>query len=448
MKKSWGNGVARKTADLLKALLTVIAYFYSVHASAVVFKDAFAGNIVAAMPVSVVNPDSTVRLGKQFFGLHIHRAAELPGWPTSQAGGWRLWDAYTSWLDLEPKRGQWNFSRLDYAVNFAAQRGVEILLPLGNTPTWASARPTEACAYGAGCAAEPLNMLDWRNYVRTVATRYKGKIKQFEIWNEVNLKQFYSGSQEQLLELQIAAYEEIKNVDPENILVAPSITGNNTNEISKLDSYLAKGGGTYADVISYHMYTPESSPEALIPLVSEIRRVMRKHGVDKKPLWNTESGWALLNNDGTSFPSPVNPKWRQLNNELGAAYLSRAYILAAVLGVERNYWYAWDNKILGFVDPSTKNPKGAAVAIGNLSTWVKGGAIQRCDMVQGNFWVCQFTHVSGAVRYIVWSANDMQGDFLVPNGWDVREGSSVLNSSYLISNNRSIRIGSVPVMFF
>lgn len=448
MKKSWGNWGCGKFAYPLGLLLLATAGSRPVPAVAAVMKDAVLGYIVAPVPTSVANPAPSTVLGKQFFGMHVHRVADLPGWPTAQAGSWRLWDAYTSWRDLEPKKGQWNFSQLDFDVNFASQRGVEILLPLGNTPVWASARPAESCAYGVGCAAEPQNMLDWRNYVRTVATRYKGKIKQFELWNEVNLKEFYSGSQDKLLELQKAAYEELKAVDPDNILVAPSITGNNTNELSKLDSYLAKGAGTYADVISYHMYTPASSPEALIPLVLEIRKIMHKHGVDKKPLWNTESGWALLNNDGTSFPSPVNPKWRQLNNELGAAYLSRAYILAAVLGVERNYWYAWDNKILGFVDPSTKNPKGAAVAIGNLSTWVKGGAIQRCDMVQGNFWVCQFTHVSGAVRYIVWSANDMQGDFLVPNGWDVREGSSVLNSGYLIPNNRSIRIGSVPVMFF
>lgn len=448
MKRSWGNWRLGRVSGALGMVLLATEFFYPVPTAAAVIKDAVLGYVVAAVPSSVVNPTPSVVISKEFFGLHIHRAADLKAWPTARAGSWRLWDAYTSWRDLEPKKGQWNFAQLDFDVNYAAQRGVEILLPLGNTPVWASARPTEPCAYGVGCAAEPLNIQDWRNYVKTVATRYKGRIKQFEIWNEVNLTEFYSGSPDKLLELQRAAYEEIKAVDPSNILVAPSFTGNNTNEITKLDRYLAKGAGAYSDAISYHLYTPGSSPEAVIPLVTEIRKVMRKHSIDRKPLWNTESGWALLNNDGTPLPATINPQWRKLNNELGAAYLARAYVLSAALGVERNYWYAWDNKILGLIDPKTRAVKGAAVALTNVATWLNGGRMQGCEIAQVNFWACSFTHASGATKHIVWAVNDIQGDFFIPNNWDAKDMLGLDNVSVSIPKSRVIKLGAMPVMLY
>lgn len=446
MKKYWADSL-RSKAFFTSSLLLLGGALASTAYGAVI-KDSVMGYLVATVPTSIVTPTPAVVMGKQFFGLHIHRAADLKAWPTARAGSWRLWDAYTSWRDLEPKKGQWNFAQLDFNVNYAAQRGVEILLPLGSTPAWASARPTESCAYGLGCAAEAQNLQDWRNYVRTVATRYKGRIKQFELWNEVNLVEFYSGSPDKLLELQKIAYEEIKAVDQSNILVAPSFTGNNLNEVTKLDRYLARGAGAYADVISYHLYIPSSSPEAVIPLVAELRKVMRKHNVDRKPLWNTESGWALINNDGTPLPATLNPEWRKLNNEQGSAYLARAYILSAALGVERNYWYAWDNKILGFIDPKTRAVKGAAVALTNMATWLNGAKIQGCEVAQGNYWSCSFLPPAGGARHIVWAANDVMGDFSIPNNWDAKDMLGLDGVSALVPKNRIVKVGSSPVLVY
>jgi beta-glucosidase/6-phospho-beta-glucosidase/beta-galactosidase len=43
----------------------------------------------------------------------------------------------------------------------------------------------------------------WRTFVRAVATRYKGQIEAYEIWNEPNLKMFWTGSVEQLVTIQL-----------------------------------------------------------------------------------------------------------------------------------------------------------------------------------------------------------------------------------------------------
>ena len=60
-----------------------------------------------------------------------------------------------TWADLEPQPGQWRFETLDRYVELARERNIEVLLPLGMSPTWASARPGEVSSYGAGATAEP-----------------------------------------------------------------------------------------------------------------------------------------------------------------------------------------------------------------------------------------------------------------------------------------------------
>src|ERR1700733_13097967 len=88
-----------------------------------------------------------------FFGMHIHhmvtpnRTIPLTPWPSINVPEWRLWDAGVTWPDLEPSRGQWRFGTLDKSVEMAEQHHTEVMLTLGFTPAWASARPQENSGY-------------------------------------------------------------------------------------------------------------------------------------------------------------------------------------------------------------------------------------------------------------------------------------------------------------
>src|SRR5262249_13080787 len=145
-------------------------------------------------------------------------------WPPVAFSEWRLWDAGVTWAQLEPEPGKWQFDLLDRYTHLAAERHVDILLTLGLTPAWASARPEEPSAYGKGEAAEPRKLEDWERYVRTVATRYKGVIHNYEIWNEPNVKGTFTGSPQAMLQLGRVAYEVLKAVDPTVTVVSPSPT--------------------------------------------------------------------------------------------------------------------------------------------------------------------------------------------------------------------------------
>ena len=101
--------------------------------------------------------------------------------------------------------------------------------------------------------------------MRTVATRYKGRIHTYEVWNEPNLKMFYSGTREQLVQLAKDAYEVLHEVDPTVVVVSPSVTGG--YDVPYFSKLLDLGMGRYADVIGYHFYSSPKTPEAAVDVI-------------------------------------------------------------------------------------------------------------------------------------------------------------------------------------
>ena len=188
---------------------------------------------------SVVNLFNGSRiLGPGFFGIHaggypITGAAELPTSCSIRTHDWSTHgtnpEKHLWWNHIQPTASTWYWDMADAFVDACVRSGKEILWTLGpQTPTWASARPTEASAYGPkGMAAEPADINTWADYCTALATRYKGKIKYYEIWNEFNaggVKPFYSGTPAAMAAMVIAAANAIRAVDPLAKIVGPCVT--------------------------------------------------------------------------------------------------------------------------------------------------------------------------------------------------------------------------------
>ncbi|MGZ5524956.1 MAG: glycosyl hydrolase [Methylomonas sp.] len=371
--------------------------------------------------------------------MHFHRADSGTSWPKVPIGSWRLWDAYTAWPNLEPEPGKWDFKRLDAYVIKAKLTGTGLLLPLGLSPAWASARPDEKSGYGAGQAAEPRDIEDWKRYVRTVAMRYKGKIRDYEIWNEVNIPGFYSGSVETMVMLTRETYRILKEIDPENRLVSPSVVGSSYDVSPWLEEFLQKGGGQYVDVIGYHFYAPKGQPELMLPLIRKVRSIMLKHGVDDKPLWNTETGW-LIRNDEQEFASGSYDKtWVILDQDNAAAYLARAFIISWAAGVERFYWYAWDSGVMGLIEPKSKRDKAVVRGYAALVRWLEGARNLEC-LKQAETWECSLIGRDGANEHIVWAESDSDIVYSIPFDWKVEKIESLDGAQRFIHQGDSEQI--------
>lgn len=385
--------------------------------------------LVVATPDSTKYSGPTTAVDADFFGLHIHRAAAGTEWPDVPFAQWRLWDAGVTWPQLEPQRGNWNFTLLDRYVEIAAQRHVEILLTLGLTPAWASVRPDEPSGYGNGNAAPPRQSSDWEEYVRVVATRYKGRIHQYEIWNEPNARASFTGNAREMLELSREAYAVLKSVDPTIMVVSPSPAGE--NGVGWLSDFLKAGGCRYADVVGYHFYVTPKPPEVMIPLIDKVKATLHRRGCDAKPLWNTESGWA-------------EPKHFRSEEE-AAGFLMRTYLVNWLMGVQRFYWYAWDNhnwSTLDLTSPSTNRMTKAGAAYGVIHGWLEGGVLRACNRIRSGLWTCELVR-NDEISRIVWTDEDPQS-FTPPQSW----GAHTLQmwSGNTLPLHSPVIVGPAPVL--
>lgn len=382
---------------------------------------------------------------REYFGLHMHRADAGTPWPSVAFGAWRLLDAYVNWPNLQPARDRWDFSRLDRYVELAEAANVELLLPLAFSPAWASARPDEKGPYGLGTAAEPASLDDWRNYVRTVAARYRGRIRHFELWNEVNVRQFFTGSFERLAELERETARALKDVDPGNILVSPSFVGEGRHR--EFDAYLTQGGGRAADVIGWHFYLVNYPPEQIpAKLVRPVRELLARHGLAGKPLWNTEIGYRIENGDGTAESFHVDKSWRMRRSEEAAALIARSLAINWVSGIERVYWYAWDNQNLGLIEPTSKLPKAAAKAYGATARWLIGARVTECVRDADGLWRCALRRDPGRTAYLLWREEGVS-QYALPAEWRIQETEALLGGSTAVATQAPlISVGPLPVL--
>lgn len=340
----------------------------------------------------------------EYFGMHIHHAETLARWPDVPFGSWRLWDAGVNWAQLEPARGKWDFARLDRLVALAKDHNQDLLLPLAAPPKWASARPDEAGALGAGMAAEPASLDDWREYVGTVARRYRGTIHHYEIWNEPSDKSFYTGSVATLVRLTCEASRILKEIDPANAVTSPSSAGGGRH-IAYLDDFLAQGGKDCVDLIGHHFYVFQHPPEAMVPLIREVRAVMKKNGVGDKGLWNTETGWWIANaDDGHYAPWITKGGWTKLERGHQAGdYVLHALLLARAEGVGRFFWYAWNNQSMGMIEPDSGADKPMVQAWRDAVDLLVGATDVQCAQ-QGREWTCTLVRRDGRPARVAWTA--------------------------------------------
>jgi hypothetical protein len=366
-----------------------------------------------------------------FFGMHMHGIVvprpdhnRVTPWPQVAIQSWRLWDAYVTWRDIEPQRGKWQFETLDNYVDIAEKQKAEIILTLGGSPAWASSAPDQSKT------APPKNIEDWKNYVRTVATRYKARIHLYEIWNEPNFRYFWTGTTQQLVDLSKEAYATLKQVDPSITVVSPSAT--TEKGLPWLDDFLAKGGGQYADVIGYHLYVDPRPPESMINLAKNIKKTMAAHNVGDLPLWDTEIGWTA--------PKPMP------SDEIAAGYIMRAYIIAWASGITRQYWYSWDNHKYGLqvVDADDQTPSAAGRAYAEIEKWLTGGRMTACYS-SGSFWITELSEAHGHPAKIVWNTNG-RGTFRLPNKWMESRVTDFLGNAQPVKS-RQIPVGPAPVLF-
>lgn len=347
-------------------------------------------------------------ISRDYFGTHFHRLELIPqergkyiqtSWPKLDFGTIRLWDARVRWGDIAKSPGQWDFQRMDAYIHLAKKHSAKVLYTLGSTPQWASARPSEPCPYGLGCAAEPVRTAHWEEYIRRLSNRYGDQIEAYELWNEPYFSDFaidraqpvsfFSGSADRMVELARNARHTLDQVNPRALLTTPGFLGGGQRH---LNLFLGAGGKQHVQVIAYHFYS--ENPIEFATKILEVRSIMRRHGVEHLPLWNTETGVEVWP-ENTPLPPGVK---KRIDNRQAGARMAQFLILGAASGLDRYYYYAWDNERSGMVDPSGER-LDRYEAMARVQNWLIGSKTKGCKSNSSDVIECLIE--SDGDRYLI-----------------------------------------------
>ncbi len=221
------------------------------------------------------------------------------------------------WVEIEPlvkgehidTHGADAWAKYDRIVNLANHFGIEILARLDRPPAWAT--PGFDPQDNTSIQMPPADFTDFADFAATVAARYRGQVKYFQIWNEPNLFGEWGGRPPDpaaYLDMLREVGAAVRAANPDAVIVlaglAPTIeTGpDNLSDLLFLDRLYqlgAKGAFDVASSMSYGLFTGPRDPriEAArtnFPRAVLWREIMQAHGDTGTPIWASEYGWMSL----------------------------------------------------------------------------------------------------------------------------------------------------------
>lgn len=258
------------------------------------------------------------------------------------------------WALYEPSAGAVNWAPIDEMVDAMDGAGLNILLSVSSAPGWARDSDQEK--------GPPTDYKTYANFVGQLASRYKGRVAAYEIWNEQNLRREWNTpkgiSAASYVEMLRLAYTAIKEVDPEAIVVTGGLAPTGFNDgVNAIDDrvYLrqmyAAGVAEYSDAIGAHPNGWANPPDSMccrnnrpaVPgwddhpsfffkqTLSDYREIMVQNGDSGTYIWATEFGWGA--NDGLNVqPPPEYAFVAYTSLDEQAAYLTRAFQLGREWG--------------------------------------------------------------------------------------------------------------------
>lgn len=310
-----------------------------------------------AIPVTATPVPNTAGNVGYAFGLQVDlRGVDAAGITARVSDLGAVWvKQHVSWRQLEPQKGQADFTVLDGQVNALTATGAKVMLTVSRAPDWAR---TSAVEDGPAT-----NNADFASFLTALANRYKGKVGAYEVWERPNVRREWNGkpiSAASYVEMLRLAYAALKGVDSNVIVVsaglAPTGFNDGINAISDrvfLRQAYQAGLAAYADAIGVQpagfANPPDSSCCAASPGVSgwfndrtfyfrdtlaDYRQIMLDGRDSGTFLWVTDFGWGA--SDGIlADPTAVDPFFGFVeftDQREQAQYTVRALAIGKALG--------------------------------------------------------------------------------------------------------------------
>lgn len=252
----------------------------------------------------------------------------------------RLWDNSVHWAAIHTGPDTYGWGALDALMDKA--EGKHVTYVIGGCPRWLAKYPDQphyAPWLGPGSNSMPRSVDEFNKFVWNLATRYKGRISAYEVWNEPQLADFlypYTDAEcNTLATMTKRAYRTIKACDPQAMVLSASVLPRESSGgMKRARKYLAamQRKGWNVDAFTCHIY-----PEVGFwwkrwgSMVQDVASTLKTMGVPTSRLWITETAFNLL--------GPVDDDPAHIDEVISGMYSSD--------GGRFVFWYAWDRPDLG-----------------------------------------------------------------------------------------------------
>jgi hypothetical protein len=359
------------------------------------------GSTMLPSTADLLTAPAGAAVAEDFFGLHILPGSGKPDVPF---GMLRLWDAGVGWDILQPRKGEFDWASLDRIVLAANAAGHRVLYTLGRTPWWAANHKSDP----------PRRMSDLKALITAMVRRYGDRIYAYEMWNEANLKNYFTGTPAQMAQMTAVVKGVIDDAAARSLVVGASSTVRIMSSTYRFyPAYLAalKRLDWPLDAFAVHTYPrPAGGPDEHTAGIVMVKAMLDDAHAPDLPILDTEVNFGL---GGLGLPK------RDIDQPQAGAYVAQTFLEALRMGLSSVEWYGWSPRtypLLGLqLDPATTNTNGAWTGLNDL---LVGARFVGCAE-QGVAEVCGFER-NGARFSIAYSPSGVDGLIEVPAAWSQR----------------------------
>lgn len=309
------------------------------------------GIALALFAVSLWAPAAGATHNRSLYGVHATGYPERAEFERMAGGGVRWVRLVFPFRHIEPRPGEFDWSRTDRVVEYAVDAGVRILPVLYTVPPWVSANPNRAPVHSRFARHA------WRRYVVETARRYgRGgsfwasrpdvpyrPIRLWQASNEPNVPFYWGGPTNVRKYVQLLGDTRwaLRRADRRARVMTAGLFRYKTkpNSLSMAAFlkrfYRHRRVKRWFDVLAVHPYSRRPAGVSRTTLAA--RKIMREAGDGRTPIWLTEFGWSTSGKGWAQAPFRARPH-RQAKRLRWTYRLLRKH-RGARPGVA--FWHAW-----------------------------------------------------------------------------------------------------------
>ena len=184
----------------------------------------------------------------------------------------------TGWARCEPEPGKFDFAWLDRIVDFAVGKGLNVLLETSyGNPAYPGAGGWDL---GAGFPTSEEGLAAWDRWVETLSSHYKGRVRDWAMWNEPDIRNpalpghETAKTPQDIARFNVRTAKIIKRIIPDARIAGLSLA--TLSDAFFEDCLKAMGEDVKMfDWFIYHGYTP--APENAYVAVEKLKSVLKKY---------------------------------------------------------------------------------------------------------------------------------------------------------------------------